>query len=101
MGVVAGYFGRAVDAVLSRSVDVLLAFPGIVLAIVVAGLFTRSITVGRGRARPDRLDTVRAAVPGLGDGGAGPRMGGRRQGDGRGPTHHSSPGTCCRSFWDP
>jgi peptide/nickel transport system permease protein len=45
VGVVAGYFGRAVDAVLSRSVDVLLAFPGIVLAIVVAGLFTRSITV--------------------------------------------------------
>jgi len=45
VGVVAGYFGRAVDAVLSRSIDVLLAFPGIVLAIVVAGLFTRSIVV--------------------------------------------------------
>jgi peptide/nickel transport system permease protein len=45
VGVVAGYFGRAVDAVLSRSVDVLLAFPGIVLAIVVAGLFNRSIIV--------------------------------------------------------
>ncbi|MEV0720226.1 ABC transporter permease [Asanoa sp. NPDC050611] len=45
VGVVAGYFGRAVDAALSRSIDVLLAFPGIVLAIIVAGLFDRSITV--------------------------------------------------------
>jgi peptide/nickel transport system permease protein len=45
VGVVAGYFGRAVDAALSRSIDVLLAFPGIVLAIIVAGLFNRSITV--------------------------------------------------------
>jgi peptide/nickel transport system permease protein len=44
-GVVAGYFGRAVDAALSRSVDVLLAFPGIVLAIIVAGLFDRGIAV--------------------------------------------------------
>ncbi|MEV4619168.1 ABC transporter permease [Asanoa sp. NPDC049573] len=45
VGVVAGYFGRAVDATLSRSIDVLLAFPGIVLAIIVAGLFDRSIWV--------------------------------------------------------
>jgi ABC-type dipeptide/oligopeptide/nickel transport system permease subunit len=45
IGVLAGFFGGLVDAILSRIIDVLLAFPGIVLAIVVAGLFTRSIWV--------------------------------------------------------
>jgi len=43
LGVLAGYFGKILDAVLGRFTDVLLAFPGIVLAIVVAGLFERSI----------------------------------------------------------
>lgn len=45
VGVVAGYYGGVVDSVLSRGIDVLLAFPGIVLAIVVAGLFDRSVAV--------------------------------------------------------
>jgi peptide/nickel transport system permease protein len=45
VGVIAGYTRGFVDGVLSRSVDILLAFPGIVLAIVVAGLFNRGITV--------------------------------------------------------
>ncbi len=43
LGIIAGYLGKLPDAVLGRFTDVLLAFPGIVLAIVVAGLFDRSI----------------------------------------------------------
>lgn len=45
IGVVAGYLGGVPDMFLSRIIDVLIAFPSIVLAIVVAGLFERSITV--------------------------------------------------------
>lgn len=45
IGVLAGYLGGIVDATLSRIIDVFLAFPGIVLAIVVAGLFERGIIV--------------------------------------------------------
>ena len=45
IGILAGFLGGVVDAILSRIIDMLLAFPGIVLAIVVAGLFTRSIWV--------------------------------------------------------
>lgn len=45
VGIVAGYLGGVVDSILNRLIDVLLAFPGIVLAIVVAGLFSRSIAV--------------------------------------------------------
>lgn len=45
IGLIAGYFGGVADMVLSRIVDVLIAFPSIVLAIVVAGLFERSIGV--------------------------------------------------------
>lgn len=45
LGVVAGYTGGWVDAVLARCFDVLLAFPGILLAIVIAGVFDRSTLV--------------------------------------------------------
>jgi len=45
VGVLAGFFGGIVDVLLSRLIDILIAFPGIVLAIVVAGLFERSIWV--------------------------------------------------------
>lgn len=45
VGLVAGYVGGVADTVLSRIVDVLIAFPSIVLAIVVAGLFERGIAV--------------------------------------------------------
>lgn len=45
VGLIAGYMGGLVDGVLSRIIDVLVAFPGIVLAIVIAGLFDRSILV--------------------------------------------------------
>src|SRR5262249_31587147 len=37
-GITAGFYGRTVDAVLMRGVDIMFAFPGLVLAIVIAGL---------------------------------------------------------------
>ena len=39
IGLAAGYFGGAVDFALSRIADVLFAFPGLLLAILVAGVF--------------------------------------------------------------
>ncbi|MBX3069353.1 MAG: ABC transporter permease [Thermomicrobiales bacterium] len=38
LGVIAGYFGGRLDSFLMRVVDILFAFPGLVLAIVIAGL---------------------------------------------------------------
>ena len=43
IGVVAGYFGGAVDAVIMRIADMMLAFPGLVLALAVAGIMGASI----------------------------------------------------------
>jgi len=45
VGLLAGYFRGLPDMALSRLVDILVAFPAIVLAIVVAGLFDRGIGV--------------------------------------------------------
>ncbi len=44
VGLVAGYLGGLVDAALMRLVDVQLAFPGIVLALVIAGMLGPSLT---------------------------------------------------------
>jgi len=38
LGLIAGYRGRIIDEVIMRIVDVLLAFPGLILALVIAGL---------------------------------------------------------------
>ncbi len=38
LGVIAGYFGGVVDAVIMRFADMMLAFPGLVLALAVAGV---------------------------------------------------------------
>ena len=43
MGVVSGYFGGIVDAVIMRVADMMLAFPGLVLALAVAGIMGSSI----------------------------------------------------------
>lgn len=40
-GLLAGYLGGWVDTAVARTIDILVAFPGILLAIVVAGLFRR------------------------------------------------------------
>ncbi|PZF83002.1 ABC transporter permease [Jiangella anatolica] len=45
VGTVAGYRGGTTDLVASRVIDVLLAFPGILLAIVIAGVFDRSLAI--------------------------------------------------------
>ncbi len=43
VGVAAGYAGGLVDALLMRTVDIVLAIPGLVLALAVAGLFEPSL----------------------------------------------------------
>ncbi len=43
LGVIAGYFGGIVDAVIMRIADMMLAFPGLVLALAVAGIMGASI----------------------------------------------------------
>lgn len=45
IGAVAGYFGGKVDAVLMRFTDMVLAFPRLVLLIMIVALFSPSITV--------------------------------------------------------
>ncbi|HET9443153.1 MAG TPA: ABC transporter permease, partial [Acidimicrobiales bacterium] len=44
VGTVAGYFGGLVDTVLMRLVDIILALPGLVLSLAIAGLFEPSLT---------------------------------------------------------
>lgn len=44
LGLLAGYAGKWVDTVISRGVDILLVFPSILLAIVIAGLLGPSLT---------------------------------------------------------
>ncbi len=44
LGIVAGFFGGRLDSWLMRGVDILFAFPGLVLAIVIAGLLGASRT---------------------------------------------------------
>lgn len=43
LGVVSGYFGGKIDAVIMRIADMMLAFPGLVLALAVAGVMGASI----------------------------------------------------------
>lgn len=38
LGVLAGYFGKAIDAAVTVVIDILLAFPSLILALVIAGL---------------------------------------------------------------
>ena len=43
MGTTAGYFGGVIDGIIMRLVDVLLAFPNIILALVIAGILGPSL----------------------------------------------------------
>lgn len=45
IGTVAGYFRGRLDTILARGIDILLAFPAILLTIVIAGAFERSVPV--------------------------------------------------------
>jgi len=66
LGIVAGYLGGAVDSVVARLLDVLLAFPAILLGIGVAAVFgtgVRGIVVAIGIASvPDFARIARAAA---------------------------------------
>lgn len=44
LGVLAGYFGGVVDTVIMRLADMMISFPGMVLAIAVAGILGASVT---------------------------------------------------------
>ena len=43
LGVLSGYFGKVVDAIIMRIADMMIAFPGMILAIAVAGIMGASI----------------------------------------------------------
>ena len=61
LGSIAGYFGGRVDDVISRVIDVLLAFPGMLLAIALVAVLGPSLSQRRARAVDDRLGRLRAA----------------------------------------
>jgi len=66
LGVIAGYFGRHVDTVIMRLTDVMLAFPGILMAIAIVailgpGLYNVMIAVGI-EAIPVYARTARAST---------------------------------------
>jgi peptide/nickel transport system permease protein len=44
LGIVAGFYGRWVDTVIMRLIDVMLAFPGILLALAIVAILGRSLT---------------------------------------------------------
>ena len=44
IGVISGFYGRHVDSILMRFVDIVLAFPALVLAIMIAGLLGPNLT---------------------------------------------------------
>ena len=59
LGVIAGYFGGVVDAVIMRIADMMISFPGLVLAIAIAGMLgpnlvnaVISIAAEAGRSMP-------------------------------------------------
>ena len=43
LGLIAGYFGRGVDQFLGRAMDILLSFPSLLLAVVIAGILGPSV----------------------------------------------------------
>lgn len=43
-GIIAGYFGGRIDSIIMRLADIMIAFPGMVLAIAIAGILGASIT---------------------------------------------------------
>ncbi len=44
LGLIAGYCGGVVDEIIMRTVDILMAFPGIIMALLIAGLLGQSFT---------------------------------------------------------
>lgn len=44
LGVIAGYFGGTIDSVISRSIDIMLAFPGLLLAVTIVAILGPGLT---------------------------------------------------------
>lgn len=44
LGIIAGYFGGWIDSIIMRFADIMIAFPGMVLAIAIAGILGPSVT---------------------------------------------------------
>ena len=61
LGAIAGYFGGRVDDVISRVIDVLLAFPGLLLAIALVAVLGPSLANVVFALTHDRLGGLRAA----------------------------------------
>jgi len=71
LGVCAGYFGKTVDTVISRLVDIMLAFPSLLLAMVIVailgnGLFNTAVAIAV-FSIPSMARMVRGVVIGLRD----------------------------------
>lgn len=43
LGVLAGYYGKKIDALISRAIDILLAFPGLLLAILIVAIMGKGL----------------------------------------------------------
>ena len=43
MGIISGYFGGIVDIVIMRIADMMISFPGVILAIAIAGIMGGSL----------------------------------------------------------
>ena len=70
MGSLAGYYGGIVDEVISRVIDILLAFPGLLLAIALVAVLGPSLTNVVHCAVADRVGRIRAVVRAAGSAGA-------------------------------
>ena len=74
LGSIAGYFGGWLDDVISRTIDVLLAFPGILLAIALVAVLGPSLSERRDGVVGDRLGWLRPPRPRAGAQGARTRV---------------------------
>ena len=63
MGVVSGYFGGKVDMVIMRISDMMISFPGMILAIAIAGIMGGSLVNAVICADDCQLDQIRAFIP--------------------------------------
>ena len=59
LGVIAGYFGVIVDSVIMRIADMMLSFPGLVLALAVAGIMGASMKKCNCSRCRSKLDKIR------------------------------------------
>jgi peptide/nickel transport system permease protein len=64
LGMLAGFYGGVIDEVIMRIVDIFLAFPGLILALVIAGLLGPGMFNVRQQLRGENIiNTVRSFEP--------------------------------------